>query len=72
MQDAYDYPFLPKQVIEANNMNDIFDHHGWKIETSDDFFSVTPAEDTLPVQDKHENWRGLNSRGYPMLIGKRH
>ena len=70
MQSILDNPNLPGHLSE-DEMNDIFDHHGWKVEDFDEVSSSMPGAplETVPVQHEINEWPGFSSRGHPLLVG---
>lgn len=64
MQTLEDYPNLHDHLSE-DEMNDIFDHHGWKVEASEE-------DITTPIQHDDDDWLGMSSRGHPLYIGSPH
>ncbi len=71
MQSLLDYPNLHDDITEEE-INDIFDHHGWQVEAPGDDEDMLATEQPLPVQHVRESWRGLNSRGHPLFIGSQY
>ena len=71
MQSMLDYPNLHDDLNE-DEINDIFDHHGWKVEllTFDEYDTVDDGH--LPMQHSIDEWPSLNSRGHPLYLHSPH
>jgi hypothetical protein len=55
--------------MNEEEINDLFGHHGWNMETPDNNPQSKRYHQDITGVSKNRSWRGMSSRGYPLFIG---